>query len=285
MRTSFSLTESPSRRKFLGGIAAGAAVAGLPALGRAATLAEIKQKGVLTAASEDDYQPFNFYQDNVFTGYNIELLHEIEKQMPFKVNDLVMPWAGILPGVTTGKYDVAVTAILITKDRLQALDFTTPVAESVDYYLKRTNDKTINSVKDLSGKRVGVEAGSMMATHLTTELAPALKKMGGRLGPVTQYQAYPEAYQDLAVGRLDYVANVKISLQSVANARPKVFTLGQAISTPSYMGWAIQKGNVDLLSYFNALLLATRKDGSMYRLQQKWFGSTFENMPEQPVAL
>jgi Bacterial extracellular solute-binding proteins, family 3 len=40
---------------------------------------------------------------------------------------------GILPGVTTGKYDAAVTAILVTQERMKTLDFCRPVVESVDY--------------------------------------------------------------------------------------------------------------------------------------------------------
>ena len=69
-----------------------------------------------------------------------------------------------------------------------------------------------------------------------------------------------------------------------AAARPGVFTVGQAVSAPSYVAWATQKGNTELVALFNKLLLATRADGSMYKLQQKWFNTTFESMPETPTA-
>jgi hypothetical protein len=35
----------------------------------------------------------------------------------------------------------------------------------------------------------------------------------------------------------------------------------------------------------NTFLLGTRKDGSMYALQKKWFDLTFEHMPEVPTAV
>jgi ABC-type amino acid transport substrate-binding protein len=35
---------------------------------------------------------------------------------------------------------------------------------------------------------------------------------------------------------------------------------------------------------FNDFLLGARKDGTMYALQKKYFGMTFETMPEAPVA-
>jgi polar amino acid transport system substrate-binding protein len=277
-------TTPPTRRQFLSTAAAGAAALALPAAARAASLAEIKQRGTLVVAFEDDFQPFEFFQDNVLTGYDVDLLQLIAKKFPFKVTSDVVPWTGILPGVTTGKYDVAVTAVVVTKARLAALEMTTPVAESVNYYLKRTRDTHITSIKDLSGLKLGVEAGSNMLAQLP-ELDAMLQKTGGRLGPVQQYQAYPEAYQDLALGRIDCVVNTQLNLLSVAAARPAMFTLGQPVSSTSYISWAMQKGNTQLRDLFNELLLATRTDGSMYKLQQKWFSTTFESMPTQPIAL
>ncbi len=267
----------------MAGAAAGTAALALPAAARAASLADIKKRGVLNAATEDDYQPFEFFKDNVLTGYDMELLALIEPKLPFKINDQVVPWTGILPGVTTNKYDMAITAILVTKERMQALDFCSPVAQSVNYYLKRANDTKINSIKDLSGLKLGVEAGSAMLSQLP-QLDAMLKKTGGSLGPVQQYQGYPEAYQDLAIGRLDFVVNTQLSLFSIQAARPGVFAVGQAVSAPSYIAWATQKGNTDLVTLFNKLLLATRQDGTMYKLQQKWFSTTFKSMPELPTA-
>jgi len=284
LMTMFKYNAPTTRRTFLGAAAAGVVMLGMPGRGRAATLAEIKQRGTLVVATEDDFQPFEFFRNDVLTGYDVELLQLIAKKFPFKVNDKVVPWTGILPGVTTGKYDIAVTAIVVTKERLAALDMTTPVAESVNYYLKRTGDTKITGIKDLSGLKLGVEAGSAMLAQLP-QLDAMLHKTGGHLGPVQQYQDYPSAYQDLANGRLDFVVNTQLNLTSVAKERPGMFTLGQPVSAPSYISWATQKGNTDLLNLFNTALLATRKDGSMYKLQQKWFSTTFETMPEQPIAL
>jgi polar amino acid transport system substrate-binding protein len=275
---------APTRRQFLGAAAAGAAALALPGMAQAASLAEIKQRGRLVVALEDDFQPFEFFKNDVLTGYDVELLGHIAKNFPFQVSRQVVPWTGILPGVTTGKYDLAVTAVFVTKERLAALDMTAPVAESVNYYLRRTRDKHIRSIKDLSGLKLGVEAGSTMLAQLP-QLAAMLEKVGGKLGPVQQYQDYPSAYQDLADGRLDYVVNTQLNLTSVATMRPEVFALGQPVSAPSYISWATQKGNTDLLNLVNTALLAARKDGSMYKLQQKWFSTTFEAMPEQPIAL
>jgi polar amino acid transport system substrate-binding protein len=206
-----------------------------------------------------------------------------KKKVGFEVRQDIIPWTGILPGVTTGKYDAAVSAVLVTQERMKTLDFCAPVAESVDYYLKRKDDKRIQGVKDLNGLTVGVEAGSAML-KLLPQLDDMLKATGGGLGKIVSYQGYPEAYQDLALGRIDYVVNVWLSLQTIVKEKPDTFEVGQAVSKPTYIAWAVLKGNTELLTLMNDFLLGARKDGSMYSLQKKYFATTYEHMPEVPTA-
>ena len=271
------------RRTLLGAAASSAALSLLSRRAAAATLDEIKARGVMTVATEDDYQPFEFTKDGKATGYDVELLQLMQPTLPFKVKQDIIPWTGILPGVSTGKYDAAVTAILVTQERMAALDFCSPVAETVDYYMKRANDGSINAIKDMSGKSIGVEAGSAML-KLLPQLEAMLAQTGGKLGKVVPYQGYPEAYQDLAAGRLDTVVNTQLSINSVVKQRPGVFAMGQAVSKPTYIAWAVQKGNTTLLKAFNDFLLKARADGSMAKLQQKWFDTTFADLPVEPSA-
>ena len=273
-----------TRRAILLG-AAGLAAAGLTAPRRAvaATMEEIRKRGFITVATEDDYEPFEYVKDGKPTGYDQDLLEAMKKKAGFAIHQEIIPWTGILPGVTTGKYDAAVTAILVTAERMKSLDFTMPVAESVDYYLKRKGDAKITGIKDLSGKTLGVEAGSAML-KLLPQLGDMLKATGGSLGKVVQYQGYPEAYQDLAVGRLDYVVNTKLSLDSIVAAKPDVFEVGQAVSQPTYIAWAVAKGNAGLLAVFNEFLAGAKNDGSMHALQKTYFNATFEDLPDHPVA-
>lgn len=255
--------------------------AGLLRPARAATLAEIKARGAMVVATEDDFKPFEFVRDGKPTGYDTELLELMRKTVPFQVRQETIPWTGLLPGVGSGKYDAAVTAALITPEREKFLDFCSPVAESTDYYVKKKGNASISGIKDLAGKKCGVQAGSAMLAAL-----PELEAMlpaGGKMGEVVQYVSYPEAYQDLAIGRTDYVVNTQINLQSLVNDKPGVFELGQAVSKKIYIAWAVKKGNAEVRDLLDGFLLAQRKNGEMAKLQQKWFGITFD-MPEHWTA-
>ena len=243
-----------------------------------ATLDEIKKRGYMVVATEDDFRPFEFVKDGKPTGFDNEMVDALKKYSTFEIRQEILPWTGILAGVSTGKYDIAITAAIITKERTQSLDFTSPIADATHYYVKRKNDPSIKSVKDLNGKTVGVQAGSALLGRLP-ELDAALKKDGGKLGKVVEYTSYPEAYQDLALGRTDYVVNTVINLKALVAEKPGVFELGQAVSGKSYPAWAIKKGNTELVAYMNDFLAKQKANGTMPNLQKKWFGDAFPDLP------
>ena len=268
---------SKSRRLTLGLLAALFVMPALIGATKAASLDEIKKRGLIVA-TEDDFRPFEFVKDGKPTGFDNELIEDMRKYAPFEINQQILPWTGILAGVSTGKYDVAITAAIITKERKQSLDFTSPIADATHYYVKRKDDKSISSIKDLNGKTVGVQAGSALLARLP-ELGAMLEKEGGKLGKVVEYTSYPEAYQDLALGRVDYVVNTVINLQTLVAEKPAVFELGQPVSGKSFPAWAVAKGNTELLEFLNGFIAKEKENGRFAELQKKWFGQDFPNLP------
>lgn len=244
----------------------------------AASLEEIKARGFLSVATEDDYTPFEFIENGKETGYDNDLKALLREKIGMEVRQQVMPWSGILPGVTTGKYDMALSAVLVTEERKKTFDFVSPTCESTTFYATKKG-ASIKSADDLVGKVVGAETGSAMLADLKAFDAEMKQKHGAGLKKIVEYQGYPEAYQDLALGRVDAVANTEISLFSLIKTRPDTFAVGQAIGKPTYIAWAVKKGNADLVKLIDAALLDLRKSGQMYELQKKWLGTSFENMP------
>src|SRR6516165_12685443 len=144
-----------SRRMAFGLLAALLTVPALAGGARAASLDEISKRGLIVA-TEDDFRPFEFVKDGKPTGFDNELVDDLRKYAPFEIKQEILPWTGLLAGVSTGKYDIAITAAIITKERTQSLDFTSPIADATHYYVKRKSDTSITAIKDLNGKTVGI---------------------------------------------------------------------------------------------------------------------------------
>jgi polar amino acid transport system substrate-binding protein len=245
---------------------------------RAEGLKDIEARGYLAAATEDDFRPFEFVEDGVSKGFDNDVLTEVKKSLPFQVHQEILPWAGILPGVTTGKYDIAVTAVLVIPARKPTFDFASPVAQSTTFYATKAGS-SITSPADLNGKTAGAQAGSAMLADLQAFDADLKAKGGPGLTKIVEYPSNPEAYQDLALGRTDAVVNTEINLRSLIEERKGVFALGQGIAKPVYIAWALKKGNTETVKLIDDALLGLRKSGKLYELQQKWFGTTFKDMP------
>ena len=251
---------------------------------QAADLKEIEARGTLKVATEDDYAPFNFITDGQPDGFHKDILVELKSYATkFKIDQSILPWTGLLASVSAGQYDVAITGALVTDERLNVFDFVAPVASAQHYYVKRKGDDRIKSVADLSGKVVGVQAGSALLARLP-ELKAMLEAKGGKLGEVVEYQSYPEAYADLANGRLDYVINAVISVNDLVKTRGDVFEKSQAVSGGGFVSWPVPKNNPQLLAFLNGFVKHLKETGKLHELQVKWFGEPFDNLPDGAIT-
>ena len=96
--------------------------------------------------------------------------------------------------------------------------------------------------------------------------------------------SYPEACQDLAIGRTDYLSNTIINLALLAKEKPGVFEVGSPIAAKTYIARATKKGNTGVLDMLNSFLAGERRSGRMYAMQKEWLGQSFEDMPVSFVA-
>jgi polar amino acid transport system substrate-binding protein len=247
-----------------------------------ASLDDINKRGYMVVATEDDYPPFEGVVNGKPVGYDHELLAILRKRAGFEIRQEILPWQGILPGVASGKYDAAVTAAVITDERVKSLDFTMPISESTMAYVKRTGDDRIQSISDLSGMTLGVQQGGA-SFQVLPDLETELKKTGGKLGQIVQYGNFSEAYQDLVNKRIDAVIHNIVSLSTLTSEKPKQFQLGQRVGQKSYAAWAVQKGNVSLLAFLNTFLKQERDDGTYKKLQAEYLKITFDDLPDVPL--
>lgn len=249
----------------------------------AADLPEIEKKGVITVATEDDYAPFNFMKNGKPDGFHKDLMVEFEKYMgKIKVKQDILPWTGLLASVVQGQYDFGYTGAVVTEERLKVFNFVAPFGSAQHFYVKRSKDNSIKGVADLNGKTFGIQAGSALVTRLP-ELVALLEKTGGKLGTMVEYQYYPEAYADLANGRLDYVINVEISINDLVAKRGNVFAKGEAVSGPGFLAWPVPKESPALLAHLTKFINEMDKSGKLAELQEKWFGGKFA-LPKEAIT-
>ncbi|ACC75149.1 transporter substrate-binding domain-containing protein [Paraburkholderia phymatum] len=243
-------------------------------------LARIRTNKEITIATEARYAPFEYVDNGKIVGYDADLMAYVLKSIPdVKVKQLDLPFQGLLPGLDAKRFDIVVTAVTVNKDRVNHFAFTVPVADATTGVLLRNGDTSIKSPEDLNGRIVGSQTGSAQLQALQA-LDKKLKDAGGPgIKQIKQYVAFDEAYADLAVGRLDAVAQSVANLGPLMKSRPGVFALlPQTIGPKSYFAWVARKDSdsAALVKLFSDGIARANRDGTMKKLQEKWFGSTMD---------
>jgi polar amino acid transport system substrate-binding protein len=240
---------------------------------------EIKKRKKIVVATEAQYYPFEILEGGKIVGYDKDILDLIIKAWGIQLEQLDLPFTGILPGLLQKKYDVVVTALLINPERASRYAFTMPVAEVKVGMLKRKGDTKVKSVSDLSGLVVGTVPPTGGPAQMFAKYNESLKAQGKGAADVKNFQSSPDIGVALANKQVDVMVDSAPPLLGAMKASPNAFEMVGTFGDPFWVGWVTRPEDTDLRDAFNAEIKKLRDSGELKRLQQKWFGYTMSDMP------
>lgn len=241
------------------------------------TFDHIKSSGSVTVATEAAFPPFEYVEDGKIVGYGKDLLTEIIADMDVDLEQLDLPWPGVLPGLIAEKFDFVATTVAINEERAKKYAFTMPIADGQPYFVTRKGE-TLASEDALAGLKVATQLASF-AEPIARALDERLTVEGEGFAELKLYPTFPDAYVGLASGEVDAVIQALPSLAVLVRDRPKIFELGQPVTTGveyTYLAWVTRPEDLDLRDYISGQLKEMRDDGRMGALQEKWFGFEME---------
>ena len=144
-------------------------------------LEEIQERGYIEVATEPYFSPYEFIDpsksgDAMYVGSDIELAHHIADSLGVECHIVPLEFSAVLAGVTSGKYDLAISALAYTPARAEAMALSDgyyfDTGENSGYGLMvRTEDlAAITSADDLADRTVVVQSGSMQELLLNTQV-------------------------------------------------------------------------------------------------------------------
>lgn len=222
-------------------------------------------------ASDIAYPPFEFNKGGEPTGFDIDLMNEIAKRANLEVEYQNVRFDSIIQGLGNNLYDAAISAMTITPEREEQIDFSEPYFNA-DQSLLVQSDSDIKSVDDLGDATVGVQIG-------TTGAAQAQKyKEQGKVGEVRTFNTVTDAFNALENGQVDGVINdfpVSADRASQSNGELEIV---QNIPTGEQYGIAFPKDS-ELRPRVNKALQEIKEDGTYEKLYVKWFDEKPEEIP------
>lgn len=265
----------PTRRSLLAAGTAAAALGALPRLAsaQAVTLAQIRASGELKIGCEAAYVPFTYRQDGRIVGYDVELADIFCKALGVKPNFIDTAWAGVIPSLYAKKFDVIMSSMSYTKERLERVAFTIPYAEASQALLVRASDADkIKAPADLNGRTIAVKLGSP-GQILQDRINASLKTAGGAgFKELRTFDDHPSAYVALAQNRVDGVLNTLPTLAMVLKDAPGRYAIVKGMGADNWAGIAARKEDTEIVAFLDGELKKLKADGTLARLQEKWFG-------------
>ena len=242
-------------------------------------LEEIKQRGTFVVGTEARFPPFEFVEGGEIVGYSSDMMEQIMEALPgVTLEQLDLPWQGILPGLAAKRFDYVITSVTVTKERYDAYHLSLPIADATMAVLKRKGDDSIRRAEDVAGKVVGSQAGSAQLQALEA-LAAELDAAGTPVSEIRTYVDFGEAYADLGAGRLAAVVNSLPNQLEAARQRPDVFEVVLPTFGPKkYFSWAGRKDadSASLNAFMDEQIRGLNESGVLADLQRKWFGDVME---------
>ena len=283
-----------SRRRFLkmsasalaAAVATPSLIVSFPGLARAAPLRiqDIKKAGVVRVGVEATYRPFTFREGSAIVGYDVDLAKEIFAPLGVKVETIDTAWAGVIPSLYAGTFDIIMTSLTYTKERIAKVGYSIPYTEATQEMLIRASDvNTIKSLDGMASKVLGVKLGSAGDT-MKTKLAEKLKANTGKgFTEIKTYDDHPAAYLALAQGSVDGVINSLATLTQVVKDAPGKYAIVRDIGPRNWAGIGTRKEDVDLIAFLDERINALKANGEIYKLQEKWFGMRMQLADQIPT--
>lgn len=228
------------------------------------SLERVKKDGVLTMGLNDTYPPMEFRDESHnLVGFDIDLGQEIGKKLGVKVEVKTNDWKGIILSLKSKKFDMILSTMSITDKRKEEINFSKPYIVGGQRIVVKKENNTIKDVKDLKGKVIGCQLGS------TGEVSAS--KIEG-IKELKKYDGVTEAFNDLAVGRIDAVIADGQVGGYYLKKRGGDLVLLDAKLTEEPVGIGFRKEDKELTEAVDKALDELKQDGTLSKLSIKWFG-------------
>nr|WP_246001259.1 transporter substrate-binding domain-containing protein [Oceanobacillus piezotolerans] len=237
----------------------------------ASDAAEYDLNDSYTVVSDNSFVPFEFVENGELQGFDIEIINAIAEEAGFEIAGGEIEttnFDGIIPGLQTGQFEIAIAGISITEDRAKVIDYSDPYYESGITIGVPIDNEDIQSLEDLEGKTVATRLGSTSANFIRENLDDVT---------LNEYEQLDQVYLAVENGSADAVVydapNVNYYISTTGEGKLK--SIDELYQAEDY-GIAITKGNEDLVSAINDALATLKENGTYDEIYEKWFGAAEE---------
>ena len=237
-------------------------------LTKESTIEQIMKRGVLRVGM-DTFVPWAMKsKTGEFVGFEIDVARQLAEDMGVKVEFVPTKWAGIIPALLTGKFDVIIGGMGIRPQRALKVNFTIPYDYSgMSMVAHKEKAAGFSSLEDFNKPEVE------LAVKLGTTAVMAAKKYIPK-AKLRLFEDEAQAYQELRNGNVHAVVGSapRPAYEAVKYA-DTLFMPMRDNFTKEPIGFALRKGDFDTLVFFNGWIQTKMDQGWLQERHHYWFGT------------
>ncbi|MDB5779912.1 MAG: amino acid transporter substrate-binding protein family [Polaromonas sp.] len=222
------------------------------------------QDNVLRVGTDATFPPMEFVENGKRTGFDVELVEALAKSMGKQVEWVDIDFKGLIPGLMSKRFDMAVSAIYITDERKKVVDFTNSYYAGGLVVMTKESNTTLKKLTDLDGKKVSVQVGTKSVSYLQ-EHHPKVQRV--------EVEKNQEMFNLVDIGRADAAVTGKPAAFQYLRTRSGMRVLEEQLTTEEY-GMALRKETPELTKAINAALTKLKADGTYAAIVKKWFSNS-----------
>jgi polar amino acid transport system substrate-binding protein len=249
-------------------IAAALALAAMPAL--AQDLPDLGGRTVVVA-TEDAYPPLQFRDpgSGEAIGWEYDFMAAIAELINVTPEYEKISWDGMIAAVGQGEFDLGMTGITIREDRAEVVDFSAPYMRSEMVMMVRGDEERFDDAAGFAADDDLLMAAQPGTTPFYVGVYDVLD--GDEANPrIRLFETFGAGVQALRAGDVDLVLTDGTAGDGyVAASNGGLKIVGGPLGTEDF-GFIFPKGS-DLVAPFDAAIEALRADGTIDRLNTKWF--------------
>ena len=220
---------------------------------------------VLTNAT---FPPFDTIDENTgeIIGFDMDLIAAIGEDQGFQVEFVDMAFESLIPAIETGNGDIIAAGMWSgDPERIAKADFSETYWTDGAALLVKTENTAITGLDSLT-------ADMKVATQIATNYADDLQAMveEGTLGEAVILDGFDTCVLQLINGDVDAVMAGASIVQAYMDKNPEALKVVGDKASYEDLGFAVQKGNAELLEKINAGLANVKENGTYDELLKKW---------------
>ena len=232
------------------------------------TIDQVMRRGVLRVGM-DTFLPWAMKdKKGELVGFEIDVARRLAADMGVKVEFVPTKWAGIIPALLTGKFDVIIGGMGIQTKRALKVNFTIPYDYSgMGIVAHKKKAAGFSSLADFNSADVEI------ACKLGTTAVNAAKKYMPK-AKLRLFDDEAQAYQELRNGNVAAVVGSSPRPAYEAIQYPETMFLPlKSDFTREPIGFAVRKGDFDTLTFFNNWITIVSHEGWLEERHHYWFGT------------